>query len=352
MHSAHLSFGLPCGHRFIPISTPAYTQRALHTRLPPHHTRLALWGAARVMNEYANQKYRAVRQNGRNNSTSTRFARPSRHSTCAGSNFASSRDLPQGPFGIMAVSRSPRSPQKAMATLLCLALVFSLGLIAASRKTDMHLIHDRHGGHLEHDHHRLFDHGHVGGMGHSRDPMHGVHPTLAARNGALNRYSWDTFSHRATTVGADGSRGIGETSLDTRFGGARDSSGGSGLGELSTGTAGSRTRVPGVQGSSSGDEEAFGDRHTGNFGGGVLSDEDDANRSERSSSRFNGEDNLDSFVVPVAKQSGGWMHEVWDETNHLTHEVEKLAGLRERHHGKERLGTQKTGSVSFHNQTP
>ena len=41
------------------------------------------------------------------------------------------------------------------------------------------------------------------------------------------------------------------------------------------------------------------------------------------------------------------MHEVWDETNHLTHEVEKLAGLRERHHGKERLGTQKTGSVSF-----
>ena len=247
----------------------------------------------------------------------------------------------------MAVSRSPRSPQKAMATLLCLALVFSLGLIAASRKTDMHLIHDRHGGHLEHDHHRLFDHGHVGGMGHSKDPIHGVHPTLAARNGALNRYSWDTFSHRATTVGADGSRGIGETSLDTRFGGARDSSGGSGLGELSTGTAGSRTRVPGVQGSSSGDEEAFGDRHTGNFGGGVLSDEDDANRSERSSSRFNGEDNLDSFVVPVAKQSGGWMHEVWDETNHLTHEVEKLAGLRERHHGKERLGTQKTGSVSF-----
>ena len=56
----------------------------------------------------------------------------------------------------MAVSRAPRSPQKAMAILLGLALVFSLLLIAVSRESDLHVVHDRAGGHFEHDHHRVF----------------------------------------------------------------------------------------------------------------------------------------------------------------------------------------------------
>ena len=57
----------------------------------------------------------------------------------------------------MAVSRVPRSPQKAMAILLGLALVFSLLLFAVSRESDLHVVHDRTGGHFEHDHHRVFD---------------------------------------------------------------------------------------------------------------------------------------------------------------------------------------------------
>ena len=79
----------------------------------------------------------------------------------------------------MAVSRAPRSPQKAMAVLLGLALVFSLLLMAVSRESDLHVVHDRTGGHFEHDHHRVFDsHGGVsslrgGAFGGERARAHG-----------------------------------------------------------------------------------------------------------------------------------------------------------------------------------
>ena len=127
----------------------------------------------------------------------------------------------------MAVSRAPRSPQKAMAVLLGLALVFSLLLIAVSRESDLHVVHDRTGGHFEHDHHRVFDsHGGVsslrgGAFGGERARAH--LGDLARGAGAHGAFS----SHRphGATVGGSESSAFGEARAGG-FGGAGGAVGG------------------------------------------------------------------------------------------------------------------------------
>ena len=244
----------------------------------------------------------------------------------------------------MAVSRAPRSPQKAMAVLLGLALVFSLLLIAVSRESDLHVVHDRTGGHFEHDHHRVFDsHGGVsslrgGAFGGERARAHPL--DLARGAGAHGAFS----SHRphGATVGGSESSAFGEARAGG-FGGA----GGAVGGDVSS--VRSRSGFEAARGGDGG-----GDADDRFLGGGSthrdarVSDGDPEATPVRHFSlgldelaadpaRDRDRDPSDQFVVVPAKtdpeehdetsSGGSFLHEVWDETKHLTREVEKFAGL-------------------------
>lgn len=226
----------------------------------------------------------------------------------------------------MAVSRAPRSPQKAMAILLGLALVFSLLLIAVSRESDLHVVHDRAGGHFEHDHHRVFEslrgasslHGGVGG-GHLARARPGDLASGAGAHGVFSSHRPDGATVGWSHTGAN----LGEARAGV-FGGA---GGGSGGGDGSS--ARSRAAFDHARG---GDREGDVDDlfrpvpgASASRGGRVSNrrgdaadfadDDDDADRDP------------DPFVVPARSTttSSSWMHEMWDETKHLTHEVEKFA---------------------------
>ena len=226
----------------------------------------------------------------------------------------------------MAVSRAPRSPQKAMAILLGLALVFSLLLIAVSRDSDLHVVHDRAGGHFEHDHHRVFEslrgasslHGGVGG-GHLARARPGHLASGAGAHGVFSSHRPDGATVGWSHTGAN----LGEARAGV-FGGA---GGGSGGGDGSS--ARSRAAFDHARG---GDREGDVDDlfrpvpgASASRGGRVSNrrgdaadfadDDDDADRDP------------DPFVVPARSTttSSSWMHEMWDETKHLTHEVEKFA---------------------------
>ena len=221
----------------------------------------------------------------------------------------------------MAVSRAPRSPQKAMAILLGLALVFSLLLIAVSRDSDLHVVHDRAGGHFEHDHHRVFEslrgasslHGGVGG-GHLARARPGH---LASGAGAHGVFS----SHRPDGATVGGSR--------ANFGEARAGAFG-GAGAVGEDGSSARSRVA-FEAARGGDREGdvddlFRPVPGASSRGGRVSDDRHGDAAD-----FADDDERpdpDPFVVPAKQReraSSSWMHEVWDETKHLTHEVEKFA---------------------------
>ena len=222
----------------------------------------------------------------------------------------------------MAVSRAPRSPQKAMAILLGLALVFSLLLIAVSRDSDLHVVHDRAGGHFEHDHHRVFEslrgasslHGGVGGGHLARArPGHlasgaGAHGVFSSRRpeGATVGGSGANFGEAragafggAGAVGEDGSSARSRAAFEAARGGDREGD----VDDLFRPVPGASSRGGRVS-----------DRH-----GDAADFADDDERPDP---------DPDPFVVPAKQReraSSSWMHEVWDETKHLTHEVEKFA---------------------------
>ena len=246
----------------------------------------------------------------------------------------------------MAVSRAPRSPQKAMAVLLGLALVFSLLLIAVSRESDLHVVHDRTGGHFEHDHHRVFDsHGGVsslrgGAFGGERARAHPL--DLARGAGAHGAFS----SHRphGATVGGSESSAFGEARAGG-FGGA----GGAVGGDVSS--VRSRSGFEAARGGDGGgdaDDRFLGGGSTHRGASRRVSDGDPEATPVRHFSlgldelaadpaRDRDRDPSDQFVVVPAKtdpeehdetsSGGSFLHEVWDETKHLTREVEKFAGL-------------------------
>jgi len=211
------------------------------------------------------------------------------------------------------VSRHRWSRQKKLAGWLCIALLGSLGLSLFSRRTDLHVVRDRQGGHFEHDHRRVFDH-RTGAMGRSRDTGHGGH---GAHSSNLARRTGTTFSKHATTFGF-GTRddgGSGET-FSTRFGRDGDPRK-SFVGEARDGTAGrigdlfhhgtramGRSRDTGHGVHSSGHTRRTGptfSKHVTTFGVGTRDD--------------------DTFVVRSPPKKSGWMHELWDETKHLTYEM-------------------------------
>ena len=219
----------------------------------------------------------------------------------------------------MAVSRAPRSPQKAMAVLLGLALVFSLLLMAVSRKSDLHVVHDRTGGHFEHDHHRVFDsHGGVSSL--RGGELARAHPGDLARGaGAHGAFS----SHRphGATVGGSESSAFGEARAGG-FGGAGGAVGGDGGGDADDRFIVGSSTHRGAR-VSDGDPEAT-PKHF-SLGG---------SRDAAEPGRDRDRDPLDPFVVPAKREEreetsagGSFLHEVWDETKHLTREVEKFAGL-------------------------
>ena len=113
------------------------------------------------------------------------------------------------------VSRHRWSRQKKLAGWLCIALVGYVGLSLFSRRTDLHVVRDREGGHFEHDHRRVFDH-RMGAMGRSRYTGLGGH---GARSNDHTRRTGPTISKHATTfgVGERDDGGSGET-FSTRFG--------------------------------------------------------------------------------------------------------------------------------------
>ena len=211
----------------------------------------------------------------------------------------------------MAVSRAPRSPQKAMAILLGLVLVFSLLLIAVSRESDLHVVHDRTGGHFEHDHHRVFDASRdvSSVLGGAKDGDRArAHPGHLPR-GAFAHGEFSSHRLHGATVGGSESA----TFREARAGGVGGAVGGDG--------SSVRSRA--------GFELAR--------GGDLVGDADDLVRpvpgaSSRAGGRVSDEDDdaSDAFVVPAKAHKSGaslWAHEVWDETKHLTREVEKFAGL-------------------------
>ena len=228
----------------------------------------------------------------------------------------------------MAVSRAPRSPQKAMAILLGLALVFSLLLIAVSRDSDLHVVHDRAGGHFEHDHHRVFEslrgasslHGGVGG-GHLARARPGDLASGAGAHGVFSSHRPDGATVGWSHTGAN-KKNLGEARAGV-FGGAGGGSGGGDGSSARSRAAFDHARggdregdvddlfrpVPGASASRGG---RVSDRH-----GDAADFADDDERPDP-----------DPFVVPAKQReraSSSWMHEVWDETKHLTHEVEKFA---------------------------
>ena len=225
----------------------------------------------------------------------------------------------------MAVSRAPRSPQKAMAILLGLALVFSLLLIAVSRDSDLHVVHDRAGGHFEHDHHRVFEslrgasslHGGVGG-GHLARARPGH---LASGAGAHGVFS----SHRPDGATVGGSRANFGEARAGAFGGAGGAVGGDGLGS----SARSRVAFEAARGGDrEGDvDDLFRPVPGASSRGRGVSDRDFAGDA---ADFADDDERPDPFAVPAKPReresaSSSWMHEVWDETKHLTHEVEKFA---------------------------
>ena len=225
----------------------------------------------------------------------------------------------------MAVSRAPRSPQKAMAILLGLALVFSLLLIAVSRESDLHVVHDRAGGHFEHDHHRVFEslrgasslHGGVGG-GHLARARPGDLASGAGAHGVFSSHRPDGATVGWSHTGAN----FGEARAGV-FGGA---GGGSGGGDGSS----ARSRAAFDHARGGGREGDVDDLFrpvpgaSASRGGGVRPPRRRAVRDDDDAA------DPDPFVVPAnprerASSSSSWMHEMWDETKHLTHEVEKFA---------------------------
>ena len=228
----------------------------------------------------------------------------------------------------MAVSRAPRSPQKAMAILLGLALVFSLLLIAVSRESDLHVVHDRAGGHFEHDHHRVFEslrgasslHGGVGG-GHLARARPGDLASGAGAHGVFSSHRPDGATVGWSHTGAN----FGEARAGV-FGGA---GGGSGGGDGSS--ARSRAAFDHARG---GDREGDVDDLFRPVPGASASRGGRVSDRRGDAADFADDDDdaadPDPFVVPAnprerASSSSSWMHEMWDETKHLTHEVEKFA---------------------------
>jgi hypothetical protein len=215
---------------------------------------------------------------------------------------------------VFKVGRHRWYPQKKLAVWFCIALVGSLGLSLFSRRTDLH---DREGGHFEHDHRRVFDH-RTGAMGRSRDTSHGAHSS------DLTRRTGPTFSKHATTfgVGERDDGGSGET-FSTRFGRDGDPWG-SFVGEARDGKAdrdGDRfDHRTGAMGRS---------RDTGHGGHGA----DSSDLTRRTGPTFSkhattfgiGERDDDPFVARSPPKKSGWMHELWDETKHLTYEMAGLA---------------------------
>ena len=215
------------------------------------------------------------------------------------------------------VGRHRWSLQKKLAVWLGIALVVSLGLSLFSRRTDLHVVHDRDGGHFEHDHRRVFDH-RTGAMGRSRDTGHGGHD---AHSSDLTRRTGPTFSKHATTfgVGERDDGGSGET-FSTRFGRDGDPWG-SFVGEARDGTAGR-----------DGDRS---DHRTGAMGRsrdtGHGAHSSDLTRrtgptfSKHATTFGVGERDDDPFVARSPPRKSGWMRELWDETKHLTYEMAGLA---------------------------
>ena len=211
----------------------------------------------------------------------------------------------EDPF-VMAIARAPRSPQKALATLLCLALVFSLFLITVSRTSDLHVVHDQTGGHFEHHHHRVFDSRDSVAMGTrgDRDPA-----SARSRSGDLTRRG-GLFSHATTVAGS--SRRDAETGT----------SGLSGvLGDATSGSATSRSSDT-ARNSASGRGDDRGDAR----GSGSI-----PSVSRSSFGRANGDSQPVAYADADADAErrgppAPGTREVWDETGRLKRVVEKLTG--------------------------
>lgn len=226
------------------------------------------------------------------------------------------------------VSRGWRSPQKVLATWLSIVMVFFLGLIVFSRKTDLRVVRDREGGHFEHDNHRVFDHK-TGALGRSHYSTHGGHGAHSTRDSTrdFKRRTGVMVSKHATTVG-DASRDIVGSSetFSTRFGLAENPRGSFVVGGKSgTSNYGDRSRR--------GEEDTFGDERQSTLGrtrlGGSLGDGTRDSGGNVGATRYTSVDRDDDpfSVHHDTKRKSGWMHELWGNAKRLTHEAEKKALL-------------------------